>query len=80
MLKVSQSTINLQEDGTEVLPEEEATSTKPAPEGTENPFTYNQLHALQSRQSPTISTKLVRTYHKHKHEDSYLLYPSISPS
>ena len=35
MLKVSQSTINLQEDRTEVLQEEEATSTKPVPEGTE---------------------------------------------
>ena len=41
-LKVSQST-SIQEDGTEVLPEEEAKSIKPVPEGTEDP-----LHIINS--------------------------------
>ena len=35
----------------EVLQEEEAMSTKPAPKGTGDSFTYNQLDSLQSRQS-----------------------------
>ena len=37
-LEVSHSTTNLEEDGTEVLHQEEATSNKPVPEGTEIPF------------------------------------------
>ena len=52
-LKVSQSTINLQEDGTEVLPEEEATSTKPVPEGTEDPLRIiNSTHYNQDNTQP----------------------------
>ena len=47
-LKVSQSTINLQEDGTEVLQEEEATSARPVPEGTKNPLRIiNSTHYNQ---------------------------------
>ena len=37
-LEVSQSTTNLEEDGTKVLHQAEATSTKPVPEGTEIPL------------------------------------------
>ena len=37
-LEVSQSTTNLEEDRTEVLHQEEATSTKPVPERTEIPL------------------------------------------
>ena len=47
-LEVSHYTTNLKEDGTEVLHQEEVTSNKPVPEGTEiplpriNPTHYNQ--------------------------------------
>ena len=52
-MKVSQSTINLQEDGTEVLPEEEATSTKPVPEGTKDPLRIiNSTHYNQDNTQP----------------------------
>ena len=37
-LEVSQSTTNLEEDGTEVLHQAEAMSTKPVPEGMEIPL------------------------------------------
>ena len=43
----------LQEDGTEVLPEEEATSTKPVPEWTENPLRIiNLTHYNQDKTQP----------------------------
>ena len=52
-LKVSQDTISLQEDGTEVLQEEEATSTKPVPEGTEDPLgIINSTHYNQDNTPP----------------------------
>ena len=52
-LKVSQSTINLQEDGAEVLQEEEAMSTKPIPEGTEIPLCIiNSTHYNQDNTQP----------------------------
>ena len=48
-----QNTINLQEDRTEVLPEEEATSTKPVPEGTEDPLRIiNSTHYNQDNTQP----------------------------
>ena len=50
---VSQSTINLQEDTTKVQPEEEATSTKPVSEGTENPLRIiNLTHYNQDKTQP----------------------------
>ena len=52
-LKVNQSTINLQEDGTEILQEEEATSANPVPEGTENPLRIiNSTHYNQDITRP----------------------------
>ena len=52
-MKVSQNTINLQEHGTEVLPEEEATSTKPVTEGTEDPLSIiNSTHHNQGNTQP----------------------------
>ena len=52
-LKVSQDTINLQEDETEVLQEEEATSTKLVPEGTEDPLRIiNSTHYNQDNTPP----------------------------
>ena len=64
-LKVSQSTINLQEDGTEVLPEEEATSTKPVPEGTEDPLhIISSTHSHQDKAQPYPRNK----YHVMSHQ------------
>ena len=52
-LKVNQNTINLQENGTEVLPEEEATPTKPVCEGTEDPLRIiNSTHFNQDNTQP----------------------------
>ena len=52
-LLLNQSKKNSQEDETEVLPEEEATSTKPAPGGTENPLgTLNSTHCNQNKAQP----------------------------
>ena len=52
-LKVSQNTFNFQEDGTEVLPEEETTSTKPVPEGTEDPLRIiSSTHYHQDNAQP----------------------------
>ena len=49
----SQDTINLQEDETEVLQEEEATSTKLVPEGTEDPLRIiNSTHYNQDNTPP----------------------------
>ena len=44
---------NLQEDGTEVLQEEESMSTKPVPEETENPLVIiNLTHHNQDKTQP----------------------------
>ena len=51
-LEVSHSTTNLEEDGTEVLHNEEATSNKPVPEGTEIPLRRtNSTHYHQDNTS-----------------------------
>ena len=52
-MKVSQNTFNFQEDGTDVLPEEEATSTKTVPEGTEDPLRIiSSTHYHQDNAQP----------------------------
>ena len=51
-LEVSYCTTNLEEDGTEVLHQEEATSNQPVPEGTEIPLRrINSTHYNQDNTS-----------------------------
>ena len=64
-LKVSQNTFNFQEDGTEVLPKEEATSTKPVPEGTEGPLRIiSSPHYHQDNGQPYPLKQLGLTFKK----------------
>ena len=52
---------NSQEDRTEVLLEEEATSTKPAPEGTEIPLhIINSIHYNQDKPNHIHESKIER--------------------
>ena len=51
-MEVSHCTTNLEEDGTEVLHQEEATSNQPVPEGTEIPLRrINSTHYNQDNTS-----------------------------